>query len=230
LVSAHVDVILAGNTAMAVAARNATRTIPIVMAGAANPVAGGLIASYARPGGNVTGVTLETAQLTAKRIELLKEALPSVRRVAALYPGGQVRGPILTQWIRDSEAAARQLGLSLELVELGLEPGQWEQILQAVSRRGIAAATIIETPTYLVHRAPLAEAALKAHLPVMFPFPEQAEAGGLMAYGADGIQINRRAADFVGKLLKGHGRKTSPSNSRPASRSSSTSRPPRRSA
>jgi len=173
------------------------------MAGAANPVAAGLIASYARPGGNVTGVSLETAEVTAKRVELLKEALPSLRRVAALYPADRRSFPVVAQWLRDSEAAARQLGLSMEQVDLGREPGQWEPVLQDVSRRGIVAATIIEGPTYYVHRVPLVEAALKARLAVMFPFPEQAEAGGLMAYGADVAQINRRAADFVGKLLKG---------------------------
>jgi hypothetical protein len=122
-------------------------------------------------------VTLETAQLTAKRIEL---HLPT--RVQRCDPADTrdslfERGPILVQWIRDSEAAAQQLGLSFELVDVGLVPTQWEPILQALSRRGINAATIIETPAYLVHRAPLAEAALKARLAVMFPFPEQAEAG-----------------------------------------------------
>lgn len=203
LVRARVDVILTGDTGMTVAAREATRTIPIVMAGAANPVAAGLIAGYARPGGNVTGVTLETADVTAKRVELLKEALPGLRRLGALHAAVRRTFPVVAQWLRDTEAAARQLGLSLEHVDLGLEPGRWEQILQDVSRHGIGAAVIIEGPTYYVHRASLAEAALKARLPVMFPFPEQAEAGGLMAYGADVAQINRRAADFVGKLLKG---------------------------
>lgn len=181
LVRARVDVILAGDTAMTVAAREATRTIPIVMAGAANPVAAGLIASYARPGGNVTGVTLETADVTAKRIELLKEALPGVRRIALLYAAQRRTFPVVEQWLRDSEAAARRLGLSLEHVDLGLDQGRLEQVLQDVNRRGIRAATLIEGPTYYVHAAQLAKAALKARLAVMFPFREQAEAGGLMS-------------------------------------------------
>jgi ABC-type uncharacterized transport system substrate-binding protein len=156
-------------------------------------MAAGLIQSYARPGGNVTGVTLETADVTAKRVELLREALPGVRRLAALYPADRRNFPVTVQWLQETEAATHQLGLSL----------RWGAIFQDVSRRGIGAAVIVEGPTYYVHRTELAEAALKARVPVMFPFPEQGEVGGLMAYGADMLYVNRRAADFVGKLLKG---------------------------
>jgi len=118
LVRLPVDVIVAGSTLMTAKAREATRTIPIVMAPAANPVAEGLIVSHARPGGNVTGVILETADVTAKRLELLKEALPGARRVAAFYPEAIRTFSVIDQWLRDSQAAARQLGLALETVDL----------------------------------------------------------------------------------------------------------------
>jgi hypothetical protein len=122
-----------------------------------------------RPTGRreVTGVTLETAEVTAKRVELLQEALPSVRRIGALYRAARRSFPVVAQWLRDSEAAARQFGLSLEHIDMGSEPSGWARVLQEASRRGIGAATIIESPTYYVHRAPLAQAALKARLAVM---------------------------------------------------------------
>jgi putative tryptophan/tyrosine transport system substrate-binding protein len=143
-----VDVIVAGSTLMTAKAREVTRTIPIVMAGAADPVAEGLIASHARPGGNVTGAILETADVTAKRLELLREALPSLRRVAAFYADQLRTFSMVDRWLRESQATARQLGLALEPIDLPYDLGRWESVFDGVARRGISAAVIIESPVY----------------------------------------------------------------------------------
>jgi putative ABC transport system substrate-binding protein len=203
LVRIPVDVIVAGSTLMTAKAREATQTIPIVMAGAADPVAEGLIASHARPGGNVTGAILETADVTAKRLELLKEAVPGLRRVAAFHADQLRTFSVVDRWLRDSQAAARQLGLALEPVDLPYDLGRWESVFDGVARRGISAAVIIESPVYWNGRVRLAELALKYRLAVMFSFAVQAEAGGLMSYGADVDEVMRRAASFVDRILKG---------------------------
>ena len=202
LVALRVDVIICATTVGTAAAKDGTRTIPIVMAGAADPMAAGLIASLARPGGNVTGVILQTADVTAKRVELLRETLPGLRRLAAFY-GGDRAGPVVDHWIRESDAAARQLGLSLEPVDLGFDPAGWEPAFDGVTRRGISAAVIFEGPAYLNGRVQLAALAARYRLAVMFPFAVQARAGGLMSYGADLDEVSRRAAGFVDKILKG---------------------------
>ena len=203
LVRIPVDVIVAGSTLVTAKAREATQTIPIVMAGAADPVAEGLIASHARPGGNVTGAILETADVTAKRLELLKEAVPGLRRVAAFYADQLRTFSVVDRWLRDSHATARQLGLALEPVDLPYDPGRWESVFDGVARRGIGAAVIIESPVYWNGRVRLAELALKYRLAVMFSFAVQAESGGLMSYGADVDEVMRRAASFVDRILKG---------------------------
>jgi putative ABC transport system substrate-binding protein len=202
LVGLRVDAIICATTVGTTAARDGTRTIPIVMAGAANPMSAGLIASLARPGGNVTGVILQTPDVTAKRVELLREALPGLRRLAAFYAGERT-APVVDHWLRDNDAAARRLGLSLEPVDLGFDPAGWEPVFDGVTRRGISAAVILEGPAYLNGRAQLAALALKYRLAAMFPFSEQTRAGGLMSYGADLDEVSRRAASFVDRILKG---------------------------
>ena len=203
LVALHVDVIICPSTVATAAARAATRTIPIVMDGAANPVAEGLIASLARPGGNVTGAILQTADVTAKRMELLKATLPRLRRVAAFYPAERRTLPLVAQWLQESDAAARQLGLVLEPVDLGPDPGSWESVFAGVQRRGIDAAVIIESPTYWNGRTQLADLELRYRLAVMFAYHEHVEAGGLMSYGADTDDVHHRAASFVDRILRG---------------------------
>lgn len=203
LVALRVDLIVCATTVATKAAREATRTIPIVMSGVANPVAEGLIASLARPGGNVTGTFLETGDVTAKRLELLKEALPGLHRVAAFYPDASRTLALVVQWLRDNQVGARQLGLALDLFDLDNDPGSWESVFAGVRRRGIGAAVIIESPTYWNGRARLAELALRHRLAMMFTFPAQTEAGGLMSYGADLDEAHRRSASFVDRILKG---------------------------
>ena len=203
LVALRVAVIVCPSTDACAAARKVTRTLPIVISGAANPLAEGLIASLARPGGNVTGATLDTAEVTAKRLELLKEALPGVRRVAAFYPEVARTFSVAVHWVRDSEAAARQLGLALELVDLGRDPGLWEPVFEGVTRRGISAAVIVEAPSYWNGRTRLAELAIKYRLAMMLPYSEFVDAGGLMSYGADIDEVHGRAAGIVDRILKG---------------------------
>lgn len=204
LVSIPVDVIVATTTTSTAAASKATRTIPIVMGSAANPVAAGLIASLSRPGGNVTGSTLETADTTAKRLELLKEAVPGLRRVAALHPAQLRSFAVVSEWLKDNEAAARQVMVALRAVDLPVDDqSKWDEVFRKAAADGFDGATVLETPTYLAYRARLAEIALRHRVATVFPFREQAEAGGLMAYGADVTDLYRRAAYFVDKILKG---------------------------
>jgi putative ABC transport system substrate-binding protein len=203
LVAAKVDVILAGTTLAAVVAQRLTRTTPIVMGSAADPTSAGLIASLGRPAGNVTGLTLETPDLIAKRLELLKEALPALQRIGAFYPGELRNFPVVAHWLEEVERAARAIGLPLETVDLGLAPERWDAVFKAAAARGIDAAMIMETSQYFGHGARLARACVDNRLPGIFPFREQAEAGGLMAYGADVAHLWHRAAGYVDKILRG---------------------------
>ena len=201
LVALGVDAIVTATEPNVTALRNASRTIPIVMAGASiDPVASGFVASLARPGGTITGVTL--GDLAGKRLELLREAVPGLRSVAAFH--GDPAIPFVAQSLRATEAAARRLGLALHPVPLlGIDPGPWEQVFETVARRGIGAATIHESPRYETHQRRLAELALKHRLPMVFTFRSQAEAGGLMAYTPDFEEIMRRAGNLAARILKG---------------------------
>lgn len=203
LVEAKVEVIFAGTTLAAVAAKNATRSVPIVMGSAADPVGAGLVSNLARPEGNVTGLTLETLDIAGKRLELLKQAIPGVRRVAALYPEEIGGFPVIRNWLAESERGARTLGLALEPVDLGLKPERWEQVFRETSARKFDAGVAVDSSVYFSHAARLAEASMKGRLPTMFPFRIQAEAGGLMAYGADTAHLWARAADYVARILQG---------------------------
>jgi putative ABC transport system substrate-binding protein len=183
------------------AVRDASPTIPIVMAGASiDPVASGFVASLARPGGNVTGVTL--GDLAGKRVELLKEAIPSLRSVAAFH--GDPTIPFVGQWLRATEAAAGRLGLTVHRVPfLGQDPVHWEQVFDTVARRGIGAITILEAPRFELRRQVLADLALKYRVPMVFTFRNQAEAGGLMAFTADHEEVFRRAGSLAARILQG---------------------------
>lgn len=203
LVAAKVQVILASTTSAAAAAAKATPAIPIVMASAADPIAAGLATSLGRPGGNVTGLTLETPDLVLKRLELLKEILPALRQVAVLYPGELRDFPVVRRWLEDNEAAARALGLQVQAVDLGLDAERWDEVFRTAKARGMQAATVIETSVYFALRGTLAQAALRHGMATVLPFRQQAEAGGLIAYGADTEDLWRRAALYVDKILKG---------------------------
>jgi putative ABC transport system substrate-binding protein len=199
LVRLQVDVIVApGPEATLQAARHATHTIPIVMLAINyDPVARGYIDGLARPGGNMTGVFFLQLALTAKRLELLKEALPPITRLAALWDAYTA-----DQW-RVAEAAAQSLGLQLQSVELRNPPYDFESAIGIAVREGTQALVVLSSPLFFPKRAQIAELAVKHRLPAIFLFREYVEAGGLMAYGANLHDMYRRAAYYVDRILKG---------------------------
>ena len=201
LVALGVDVIVTSTEVGTTAVMNATRTIPIVMAGASmDPVATGFVASLARPGGNITGVTL--GDLAGKRVELLKEAVPGLRSIAAFH--GDLSIPFVAQWLRATEAAARRLGLAVHPVPfLGQDPVHWEQVFDTVARRGIGAIAINEAARFETHQGRLADFSVKYRLPMVLTFPSQAQAGGLMSYSADLEEVMRRAGSLAARILQG---------------------------
>ena len=199
LVALKVDVILVSSVAIP-AARAATRTIPTVMAFAVDdPVEEGWVASLARPGGNLTGVTLHAPELTGKRLELLKVVLPGMRRVGVLAwprPGG------LGQ-VRAAEAAARSLSLQTHVVEVQ-ETSQYEGALDALKREGADALLVLSSSAFFAERRRIADLAIKLRLPLVAPFREVAEAGGLMAYGPNIAELwGQRVPVYVDRILKG---------------------------
>jgi putative ABC transport system substrate-binding protein len=201
LVGLKVDVIAAGPTPATMAARNATRTIPIVGMGLTEPVAIGLVASLARPGGNVTGVTYSAdTAIFGKQLELLKEVVPKVRRVAALTnPTGT---PAHSLMLSNVQVAARSLGLELQVHE-AREPGAFDGAFAAMVKERAAALWVFGDPMFFLHRARLADLSLKNRLPSMSTQWQWVEAGGLMSYGPSLPDLWRRGATYVDKLLRG---------------------------
>jgi putative ABC transport system substrate-binding protein len=201
LVRLKVDVIAASPTPAALAARNATRTIPIVGMSLTEPVAVGLVASLARPGGNVTGVTYGVdTDIFGKQLGLLKEAIPKVRRVAVLWnPGNSPAQPLIMSSVK---AAAQSLGLQLQLLE-AREPGEFDGAFAAMAKERAGALLLPGDPMHFLHRARLADLALKGRLPSMSTQWQWVEAGGLMSYGPSLPDLYRRAATYVDKILKG---------------------------
>jgi ABC-type uncharacterized transport system substrate-binding protein len=199
LVALKVDVIVTSGTPASLAAKQATLTIPIVMAQLADPVGSGLVASLGRPGGNVTGLTTQDADLSGKRLGLLKEVVPKVSRIALLI---EETNPGTVLIAKGTQAAARLAGVQLQ--SLGVrDPGELDRAFSAM-KEARAGALIVESSSMLfTSRTRLADLALKNRLPTMFAQREYAEAGGLMAYSADFLDLFRRTATFVDKILKG---------------------------
>jgi len=198
-VQLHVDILVAGTTAAALAAKQATSTIPIVIASSADPVGAGLVASLARPGGNITGLSAVEPDITGKRLELLKEAVPGLSRVALLLDAGDPHRHVR---LHDHEAAARVLGVQLLPLEVR-GPDEFAGAFQAAIQ-GDAQALIIQGSTLFgTHRARLAELALASRLPTMAQGSRYAHAGGLMNYGPNNGEGWYRAATYVHKILQG---------------------------
>ena len=193
-----VDVILTHNTPPVIAAKQATSVIPIVFATAADPVDTGLVASLARPGGNVTGLSSQTTDLAGKRIELLREIVPGLRRLAFL---AQPDNSYVVFDMRQAEAAARRLGLETASLEIR----RAEDIAPAFEElKGRAEALyILPDPLLFTHRLRINTLALGARLPTMHLLREYVEASGLMSYGPNWSDQWRRAADYVDKILRG---------------------------
>ena len=200
VVGLKVDIIAASPTPAALAAKNATGTIPIVFTSVPDPVGLGLVASLARPGGNVTGLTYSVGfNIFGKDLELLKEAVPKARRVAVLSNPASPSQPLTMREITD---AARSLGLPLLLVE-ARGSGDFDGAFAAMAKERVGALFVVTDPAFIPHRARLAELTTKNRLPSIFTQREDAEAGALMSYGPSLSDIYRRAATYVDKILKG---------------------------
>ena len=195
------DLIVTFATPAAVAARNATHTIPIVVAGSADPVGGGVAGTIARPGGNVTGLALIASDIAAKRLELLKTAAPTLDHVAAIHPGPATI-PLIARWIKENESAAAALHVKFSVVE-AKAGAVWDSALGTLKRQGIHAVSLLESPTYLAQASEIATAARQQRIATVFPFREHVEAGGLVSYGPSLVDVWRRAASYVDKILRG---------------------------
>jgi putative ABC transport system substrate-binding protein len=199
LVRLNVDIIVAAPTVAIQAAQQATGMIPIVMALANDPVGSGFVASLARPGGNVTGLSLFSPELSGKRLELLKETIPKLSRVAVLW---NPSNPSVPPLLRETEAAAHALRLRLQLLEVR-GPTEIDRAFSAIARDRAGALLVLPDPTAVDQQKRILDLAAKSRLPAMYWSRELVEAGGLMAYGANAPDMFRRAATYVDKILKG---------------------------
>jgi putative tryptophan/tyrosine transport system substrate-binding protein len=200
LVRLPVDIIVAGGSTAIRAAQDATRTIPIVMAAAGDPVGTGLITSLARPGGNITGVSLLSAELPGKRLEILKEAVPQSARIAVLM---NPTSPGSARQLRNLTEASRALGLHLHVVELR-RPEELDGAFAAMTREQVDALFVMDEPRLMNSLgAQIADFAAKSKVPAMYGWRAYVDAGGLLAYGPRLPDVIRRAAVYVDKILKG---------------------------
>jgi putative ABC transport system substrate-binding protein len=199
LVQLNVDLIFAPNTTGVQAAKRATSAIPIVFAVAADPVGSGLINSLGAPGGNITGLSPMNVELGKKRLELLKTVLPKLKRVGVL---GNQQLPYSAGALREMEQAAHALNLRIEIVDWR-NKDDLEQAFSALRRSGSEAFVVLPNPANWPYRAVMADLAIKYRLPGIFPAPEYAEIGGLIAYGPSFLHLYLRAAVYVDKILKG---------------------------
>jgi putative ABC transport system substrate-binding protein len=199
LVQQRLDLILAGSTAGALAAKKATTTIPIVVVTTGDPVAGGLVTSLARPGGNLTGVTALGQALNPKRLELIKEAVPGVTRVAVL---ANPASPYTPPFLKEKEAAARSLGLQLPVLE-ARDPSEFEKAFAALATERAGALMVQTDATFITHRGRIVELAARNRVPAVYGTREFVDAGGLMFYGASLSDMYRDAASYADRILKG---------------------------
>jgi len=203
LVVLKVDIIVAGGTPQALAAKQATKTIPIVFASAASdPVTSGLVTSLARPGGNVTGLTGLGPELVGKCLEQLKEAVPRVTRVAVLWQPGALGERAYKDMLKGAEVAARALRVRLQIVE-ARGPADFDRAFSDMTGARAGALTVLPSAMFFGERNRLVALAAKNRLPAVFPWREAVDAGGLMAYGPNIADLYRRAATYVDKVLKG---------------------------
>jgi putative tryptophan/tyrosine transport system substrate-binding protein len=200
LVQLNVDVIVSVVTQASLAAKNATRTIPIVIVSVGDPVGAGLVASLARPGANVTGNSGMTTEVVGKSLGLFKQTVPKVSPMAVLWNPDNVvyQGQIL----RETEVAARSLGIQLEMFE-ARGPDEFDRTFAEIASAGAASLLVLADPLFSAHTERIADFADKSRLPAMYGLREHAEAGGLMAYGPNYADLYRRAASYVDKILKG---------------------------
>ena len=198
LVRLNVDVIVTGHSTVR-AAQNATKTIPIVFVTGDDPVAAGFVASLARPGGNITGLSSLNVELEAKRLALLKEAIPGLKRVAVLLnPDSLMAAPM----VATMESAALSIGVRLQIVKLRAH-AELTAAIAAATRGGAEALAVVGDPLFFSAVAQIAELTTKARLPAIAPFRQFPEANGFMSYGSSVPEAYRRLAAYVDKILKG---------------------------
>jgi putative tryptophan/tyrosine transport system substrate-binding protein len=202
LVALKVDVIVVTSTPAALAAKQATRTIPIVFIAVADSVASGLVTSLARPGGNVTGLSLLTSELVGKRLELLKQAVPGVSRVAVLWQPGDYGERTEKDILKKAEVTAPALGARLQVVE-ARGPADIDRAFSDMTRARAGALMVLGSTMFFTERRRLVDLAAKHRLPAVYPTRDSVDAGGLMSYGPNLADLFRRAATYVDKILKG---------------------------
>jgi putative ABC transport system substrate-binding protein len=200
LVHNSVDVIVAGATQASIAAKKSTTTIPIVMIGVSDPVGAGLVTSLARPGTNVSGTSSMTAEIVGKQLELLKETIPNVARVAALW---NPANPIFQALqVKETENAARALGIRLRFIE-ARDPNEIDRAFANIAQEGLKAVVVLGDPVFTSHRKRISDLAAKRRLPAIGGTRDHVEAGGLMGYGPSYADMYRRTAYYVDRILKG---------------------------
>jgi ABC-type uncharacterized transport system substrate-binding protein len=199
LVALKVDAIVTAGTPASVAVKNATTTIPLVMVAVGDPVATGLVASLARPGGNITGLTSMSVEMEGKRLELLREVSPKISHIAVLW---NAASPI--QVIEEEEVRAAAQVLGMKMLSLGVRTReQIDEALAAIMRERPDALLVLADRLFLHHRMRIMDFAAKERLPGVHAYRELVEAGGLMSYGPSYADMHRRAATYVDKILKG---------------------------
>ena len=199
LVRLNVDVIVTSGPASTSAAKEATATIPIVMTFHSDPVGSGSVASLARPGGNITGLSTLAPEISGKQLELLKEVVPKVSRVMVL---GSSYNPGNALVLKEMEAAARAFNLKLKYLDI-LDAKEIEGAFRSAINERAEAVVVLAGTVIIAQRARIAEMAIKSRLPSIYERREFVEAGGLMSYGISIIDLDRRAATYVDKILKG---------------------------
>jgi putative ABC transport system substrate-binding protein len=199
LVRLKVNVIVTGGTIVTRAAKETTNTIPIVMTQDSDPVLNGIVASLARPGGNITGLSTLAPELSGKRLELLKETVPKLSRVAVFGTSSNADNAYL---LREVDLAAKAFGLQLQYLDVR-DPKDIEPAFRAASKERADGVLVLTGTALLSRRTQVVELAVKSRLPVMYHRSDFVEDGGLMFYGVNLTDLNRRAATFVDKILKG---------------------------
>jgi len=199
LVRLKVDIILTSSTVAAIAAKKLTATIPIVLAGTGDPVATGLVANLARPGGNVTGLSAVSPELSTKQLDLIREIVPKVSRVAVLY---DPRNPVNVPAWKEIEVTATAFRIQLVRLEVRA-PENYDSAFTTAARKRADALLVRREPLNQTYRTRIISLAERSKLPAIYPLRPYVEVGGLMSYGTDNAELSRRAATYVDKILKG---------------------------
>jgi putative ABC transport system substrate-binding protein len=202
LLALKVDVIVAPTTAAALAVKQATSTLPTVFAVAGDPIGSGLVTSLARPGGNVTGLSLLLPELVGKGLELLTQIVPGVSRIAVLWQPGGYPGRTEKDMLKGAEVAGRELGVRPQFIE-ARGPADFDRAFSDMTRARASALTVLGSTMLFIERRRLVDLAAKNRLPAVYQGREFVDAGGLMSYGANLADMFRRAATYVDKILKG---------------------------